>query len=42
MLVIESAAAKSAKICRKGVIETAAELEKAFLMSLPHSYDIMI
>lgn len=26
----------------KGVIETAAELEKAFLVSLPHSYDIMI
>mgnify|MGYP006999165086 CR=1 FL=1 len=26
----------------KGVIETAAVPEKAFLMSFPHSYDIMI
>ncbi|MDJ1632077.1 hypothetical protein QNN00_25240 [Bacillus velezensis] len=42
MLVIESAAAKSAKICRKGLSKRQRELEKAFLMSLPHSYDNMI
>lgn len=42
MLVIEFTAAKSAKICRKGLSKQLTELEKAFLMSLPHSYDNMI